>query len=414
MTIATEGIGCGKRRALGAFIVASALGLAFGGTLGCGDSTGSDVAAASPTASARSEDGEFAGEQDQVEEQWRAAFERAQGEWARLQGVITAYQAGLAALSAQNVKNPDDLTAHLAALDAAKAISAIDVTEMPSEADEISDQIKGLDEAAKAFGDAADELSVQLGALASVEVIDPTKGEFDVEDRDGYTYHVEYAMNARFEVDTTEGKPGQVALYLDLTGCSATVTNTTAGKKAPGILLDAAPLYAASLFPGTEGAFAAFGPLSSPMSGTSTRQEIYEAMTESYVSPFDNDHDLYSHFSFIGNVYDILITGGVFEQRYGGNNIEKGREFEVGESRELTFGFTSGASHTLAGSEYKRQMVGEINEGYAEVFEDVSGWAVTPLFSVYGDRSMSFAGVRNISSDLGNDVYLYSYDPVAN
>jgi hypothetical protein len=308
----------------------------------------------------------------------------------------------------------------MAVLDEARAVAAPDFSEAPpTTIADITADVTRMREAADLYSGWADRLSVQLAELGNIAIIDPARGEFDMTIKDGYTYHVEYSMNAKFEVDTTEGKPGQVALYLDLSGCSVTVTNTTPGKKAPGIYLDAAPLYAVSVFPELElvsfGPFATFGYLASPMAiATSTRRDVLEARTGvAFLDPFDNDGEMSSYFSFLGSVGNADITAGVVTQPYGGYHIDGGAEFEVGETRTLELGFAEGASRSLTSSQYTRRQVGEITEGMTDRFSDISGWALTPVLASL-DQEVSFVGARNISSDLGDSLFAYAYDPAAN
>ncbi|MDR3106743.1 MAG: hypothetical protein LBU05_00880 [Bifidobacteriaceae bacterium] len=331
---------------------------------------------------------------------------------------ISQGETRLAETSDSDAADPQVLTDLREAVENAKLVEPFNVPEPAADAAALRAQAEDIVGAASAAEKAAAAVEAAIGAVdASVQAKAEaaTKGEFDLLNRDGYTYHVEYSINPRFETDATEGKPGQVALYLDLSGCSVTVTNTTPGKKAPGIYFDAAPLYSTETFPEIDAQFspfATFGALASPLSATTaTRSELYQAMTPSFFDPFDNDPDMRQYFDFLGSISDTYITAGVARRFSGVGYLDGGGEFDVGESRTLELSFATGASGSMISSQYSRSLIGEIAEEYVERFEDPSGWALAPHGFIFGEVAISFIGLRNVASDLGNDFYLYTYAP---
>jgi hypothetical protein len=103
---------------------------------------------------------------------------------------------------------------------------------MPAELTEIQNAREDLERIASAYQQLIDEMYLCWNRIA---IFDPFSGEFDIVDPVGYSYRIKYSVQAPVaSVDTTLGKPGELAVMLSFPLAKVTVTNTTPGKQAPG------------------------------------------------------------------------------------------------------------------------------------------------------------------------------------
>ena len=138
-------------------------------------------------------------------------------------------------------------------------------------------------------------------------------GSFDYVDRDGYSYHIDCSLNPSISTDSADGKPGYVGLYMDFTDCSVTLTNTTSGKRAPGITFLIYPLYTSDM---------------REMTGSDNASTFTGSDGIEYVDPFTNapTPDTYER---------MRIYAGEPYSNYGTTGISDGDELQPNESREL-------------------------------------------------------------------------------
>jgi hypothetical protein len=355
-------------------------------------------------------------ELEQAKTDWGTAFATAEENWKALQESIADSEKAVTEFGTKTVTNPDALTEFEQSIADAKAIeNQHDDIVMPSEIPKIRASIATLKEAADNYQDASSDLGTKKSAI---KLFDPLKGQFNVTDKDGYSYNISYNLSPSITVDATEGKPGQVALYMDLSNCSVVVKNTTSGKKAPGIVLDCAPLYSIDLFTDVVEdeslRCATFGALAQPvkLDDSVVLSDIWELeYEESHVNPFDNDNQagMSSYeFSRYGYIANIDIHAGVVKTTSAGSNIRPGSEFDVGESRTLTIGFAGLATADLV----NRIKVGEIVEKYVDRFKKISSWALYPMLKGWPTDTIYFKGETGVSSDLSITHQLYTYNPV--
>lgn len=392
-----------KRMGRREFVLLGSTGLgtlAIGGFVGC---------------SSASSNGSETGDQElnRAKEDWHTAFSNAEDCWENLSTTIVECENAIASFETMVIKNPDTLKEFEALLEETKSIKNqhADKT-IPDSSPSILEDTEELEELAGVYQNAADDLLLKKSEII---VFDPQKGEFNVVDKDGYSYQVSYDLSPSITVDTTEGKPGQVALYMDLSNCSVSVKNTTSGKKAPGILFDCAPLYSIDLFTdvveNVPFYFATFGALITPieLSSSTSLGDVKKLERENtYANPFDNDmqgglsSSSPSDFGFISNLDIQAGEKGTASQSY---QILAGKDFEVAESKTLFVG----QAYTSEGSKLK---LGEIAESYVDRFKKISGWAVYPRLAGWPSNTVYFAGSTNKSSDLGDDYRVYTYNPV--
>lgn len=304
------------------------------------------------------------------DEEWQSAYDEAIECWETLQSDMTDASDYLTQLQGQRVKNSDSVTALQEAIDSASTLEdeASDLS-APKDAKKLAKSTKKLKELAQSYEDASSNIA---DARAAIEVIQLGQGAFDYVDGDGYSYHIEYDVNPDITIDSSEGKPGFVGLNIDFSDSSVTVTNTTSGKKAPGIYFYLIPLYAANDFGVEEGNS---GPLNSPSqfssnvpSGTDTSIEpIYQNPFKYGISQVSsNDAQWGTQFS--GN-----FEAGVLAHSYGQNQISDGGEFEPGESRNLTCSICSN-THSINEDNH----VADIREAFVEAFKKPITWCVWP------------------------------------
>jgi outer membrane murein-binding lipoprotein Lpp len=334
----------------------------------------------------------------QALDEWVTAWDSAEEGWASLQTAISESEAADKEFQSLTVKNPDALTAFESVLSDAKAVENQheDMAKQPED-------ISGLESGAEALGDIADAYSQKADELTAsknaVEVTSPNEGEFDITMMDGYSYHVKYNMNAEFSVDTTEGKPGQVALYMDVSNCVVTVTNTTPGKKAPPIRFYVDPLYNPDLFEGVlfEGEDVSseqFGVLSSPSTFAEliqSRKQLWERFPEDlaynkmYVNPFHSARN---------GAEIVCMDEGYWS------------DFEVGESRDMSLFFKD----PRIGQNYLLGMIGENEE--VDKFNMISGWAVAAKYSEVDSVRYRFADETQIFVVGQSTRFAYPYNPI--
>ena len=348
---------------------------------------------------------------DEAREDFESAYDDALYHWKSLRGSIESAQAWDEKFRAGVVKNPEALEAFEAALVDAMAVEDVhsEYEDEPETSEELVEATERLEAASDDYGAAARKLA---DAQRAVELRQPGEGSFTYTDWDGYIYRIDYNLNPAITVDTTEGKPGQVGLYFDFTDCSVTLTNTTPGKKAPGMALTLNPLYNVSDFSdfvvldeGSEMKYhvASFGPLSQPVTFDEEpgRNEIKELTYEiRYVNPFDND--VTSVNPEYGDVSGVPLSACA----YGRTIYDKGPDLEVGETRELTL-----SSATFSDSEQKWG-VGNISEDYVDKFKNIVGWAIHPEGGTYAPKDTAvFAGYSD-PNVFASATWLYGYDPV--
>ncbi|MDR1448814.1 MAG: hypothetical protein LBI84_01180 [Propionibacteriaceae bacterium] len=352
----------------------------------------------------------------EANEKWESAYAAAESSWQSLQDVIIAANVRAEEFKTLTIKTPDALTAFKARLaDAAALVSSHRTIQKPNNINAITENAGKLDEIAAGYDKTSQEL---VAALGVVETADPARAEYSFTTRDGYSYKVAYAMNASLTVDTTEGAPGTVALYLDVSDCSVTVTNTTAGKKAPGVAFsDITPLYDVALLSdvvdGISSEFATYGPLRRPIA-VSEKLNLGAAkdigFDPIYTNPFDNDPDLDDGYSHLGNLVPQTGWGDLGLQTIR-NSAE---EYGVGETKEYSIAFHPSDQFFGYGNNVQRVKIGEIAAVYVDRFMAVSAWLVLPsLRGGYSeDTTLVFAGAQNKSSDLGDDWVFSPYNPI--
>lgn len=380
-----------------------------GGVVGCGaDGVTSTTGGSSDS-----------GELEDARKDFDEALSDAQDRWDDLQDAIASAQAADEEFRAGVVKNPDDLTAFEAALADASAVEDAhsEYEDEPETSEELAEATERLEAAADAYEAATQELSDAQGA---VELRKPGEGSFTYTDWDGYTYRIDYSLNPAITVDSTEGKPGQVGLYFDFSGCSVTLTNTTPGKKAPGMVLTLNPLYDVSEFSdyiilddggSLKYEVATFGPLSQPVTfdAAPTMGEIEDLAYETrYINPFDNAVTGIN--PDYGEVSRMDFSACATHVSYGTTMYDEGDDLEVGETRELTCVFMSSA---LTGGKQKWS-VGNISEGYVDKFRKIVGWAIHPESGTFAPRDEAvFAGYSKPGTNFAHGTWLYGYNPVS-
>ncbi len=352
---------------------------------------------------------------DEAREDFESAYDDARESWLSLQDSIESAQAEDAEFRAGVVKNPDALDAFEDALADAQAMQNEhgDYEDEPETAAELNEATERLRAVADEYDTAAQALVVAQGA---VELIKPGEGSFTYTDWDGYTYRIDYDLNPAITVDTTEGKPGQVGLYFDFSNCSVTLTNTTPGKKAPGMALALIPLYDLNDFSdfiildeggSLEYEVATFGPLSQPVTleDASALDDIREYAYETrYLNPFDYESECNPDY---GEVFRQSFSALVSRQSYGGTVYDGGDELEVGETRDMICLF--GSSPTIC---RQKQAVGNISEDYVDKFRNIAGWAIYPMGNTRAPQGTAvFAGTTIMN--YWDGMRLYSYDPVS-
>ena len=200
------------------------------------------------------------------------------------------------------------------------------------------------DDAAR-LGDDDGESDVEQGAYV---------GSFDYVDSDGYSYRIDCALSPSISTDPADGKPGYVGVYMDFTDCSVTLTNTTSGKRAPGVSLSLHPIYPSDME----------GMMGENNKSGSVRKFAGPDGVE-YVDPISNIVD--------PNTYAVMeIYVGEPYNNYGASGIAAGDELQPNESRELAVR----AGHTYNDVEPSVRMP-DILEEYADAVKTPSGWAFT-------------------------------------
>jgi hypothetical protein len=400
------------------FVTISAVGvsvLAVGGLTGCGNGGGGGggVSEPEPVKPESASDEELA--LQQASDDWDLAYSGADNYWSSLQNTVAAADAKSTEFKSQVITTPEALIEFESKLNKAKSLDNQHLGMVkPEGLSELRESTKKLNDITDVYKDAEDALRNSWNA---VKVVNPMKMEFDVVDDDGYSYHVAYNMGATFSVDTTEGKPGQTALYMDISGCSITVKNTTSGKKAPGVTLSCAPLYSIDSFLAAVEkptyCFAEFGPLNEQYTYSSlsdnwrNRSKLFSPL---YINPYDNDPDMHDDFSALGSITNIEIVAGVLNSSYGSYRMWAGTDFEVNESRTMDVRFSQYADYRQT-----KVKVGEINEEYIDLFKRIVGWAIhlNLFYKGYSDNQICYClGTANKSSDLGDDWLVYTYNPI--
>lgn len=353
---------------------------------------------------------------DEAREDFKSAYDDALYHWKSLRGSIESAQAWDEKFRAGVVKNPEALEAFEAALVDVMAVEDVhsEYEDEPETSEELVEATERLEAASDDYGAAARKLA---DAQRAVELRQPGEGSFTYTDWDGYTYRIDYNLNPAITVDTTEGKPGQVGLYFDFTDCSVTLTNTTPGKKAPGMALSLIPLYNVSDFSDLLGEIdnremETFGPLSQPMafSEPPTRSETYGIAYESrYVDPFSSGNFSTDYWEIPYLAYSALPKNEVV----GYSSDDEDDELEVGETRELIISFLghSNFDHNLSGFKLK---VGNISEGYVDRFKNIVGWAIHPTVGkrASADEAVFIGGKHAETLSYEGSIWLYGYDPV--
>ena len=373
------------------------------GLVGCGEAT-VDMPAEVPDSGL-----------DEAREDFESAYDDARESWFSLQDSIESAQAADAEFQAGVVKNPDTLEAFEDALADAQAVQNEhdDYGDEPETSEELVEATERLEAASDDYGAAARKLA---DAQRAVELRQPGEGSFTYTDWDGYTYRIDYSLNPAITVDSTEGKPGQVGLYCDFSGCSVTLTNTTPGKKAPGMALSLIPLYNVSDFSdfiildegsSLEYEVATFGPLSQPVTleDESALGDMREYAYETrYLNPFDYESKCNPDY---GEVFRQSFSALTASKVSGGTMYNAGDDLEVGEAREMLCQF--GSSHNTIS--VQKQVVGNISEGYVDKFKNIAGWAIYPMGNTRAPKgTVVFAGTTIMN--YWDGMRLYGYDPV--
>lgn len=351
---------------------------------------------------------------DEAREDFESAYDDALYYWKSLRGSIESAQAWDEKFRAGVVKNPEALEAFEAALVDAMAVEDVhsEFEDEPETSEKLVEATEQLVAAADDYGAAARKLA---DAQRAVELRQPGEGSFTYTDWDGYTYRIDYDLNPAITVDTTEGKPGQVGLYFDFSNCSVTLTNTTPGKKAPGMALALIPLYDLNDFSdfiildeggSLEYEVATFGPLSQPVTleDASALDDIREYAYETrYLNPFDYESECNPDY---GEVFRQSFSALVSRQSYGGTVYDGGDELEVGETRDMICLF--GSSPTIC---RQKQAVGNISEDYVDKFRNIAGWAIYPMGNTRAPQGTAvFAGTTIMN--YWDGMRLYGYNPV--
>ena len=211
-----------------------------------------------------------------------------------------------------------------------------------------------------------------------------------------------------------------MGLYFDFSACSVTLTNTTPGKKAPGMVLTLNPLYNVDDFSDfiiiDDGGslmyeVATFGPLSQPATfdAAPTMDETEEHAYETrYLNPFDNAVTGIN--PDYGEVSRMDFSACATHVSYGTTMYDKGDDLEVGETRELTCVFMSSA---LTGGKQKWS-VGNISEDHVDKFRKIVGWAIHPESGTYAPKDAAvFAGYSKPGTMFAYGTWLYGYNPVS-
>ena len=350
---------------------------------------------------------------DEAREDFESAYDDALYYWKSLRGSIESAQAWDEKFRAGVVKNPEALEAFEAAL-----VDAMAVEDVHSEFEDEPETSEELVEATEQLVAAADDYGVAARKLAdaqrAVELRQPGEGSFTYTDWDGYTYRIDYNLNPAITVDTTEGKPGQVGLYYDFTDCFVTLTNTTPGKKAPGMALTLNPLYNVSDFSDLLGEIdnsqmATYGPLSQPTVFTEPPTTLQFAYENRYVNPFSSS-------SFNTDCWEIPYLGYSAlpkNEVVGYSSDDEDEELGVGETRELVIAFMghSNFDHNPSGFKLK---VGNISDGYVDRFKNIVGWAIHPSDGPHAsaDEAVFVGGRYSLTLSGEGDIWFYSYDPV--
>lgn len=254
--------------------------------------------------------------------------------------------------------------------------------------------------------------------MSSLEAIDSSEtdsgqsgntggsGAFDCTDVNGYSYRVEYEICPEMSIDTSEGKPGTVGLRMDFAGCSVVVTNTTEGKKAPGVSFMCFPLYSVE----------SFGEITEnllediPTFGKVTEPVVRDGNNRG--SSVEHDNTYFNPFSFMnrGNNevfgdYDATrFFAGLIEDNYGSQWLSSNYELGIGESKKLNV-----AAGENGPAETECEIVLDVAEEYATFFmNQIAGWGVC-LDSEYQSGSIVFAGDRDSVCINGTELL---YDPI--
>lgn len=212
-----------SRREFAIFGVEASI-VVLGSLAGCESGTGSEI---EPIAS-------FEDEQalHQASEDWDIAYAEASGSWSLLQDAISTAEEKNAEFLELTIKNPEALIIFEDELENARIIkNQHDNMKKPKALEDLIADVEDFESIVVEYDAATDRL---VFAWDAVEVLNPFKGEFDITDKYGYTYHIEYDIEKPVaDVDTTRGKPGEVGVTFKVPNPHMTVTNTTQGKKAP-------------------------------------------------------------------------------------------------------------------------------------------------------------------------------------
>ncbi|MCH4169519.1 MAG: hypothetical protein LKF42_09700 [Streptococcaceae bacterium] len=199
------------------------------------------------------------------------------------------------------------------------------------------------------------------------EVLDESNRSFDYSDYQGYSYHVKYNMDMVVTIDTTEGKPGFVGIKFNTKNSKLTVTNTTSGKKATYVMFTCYPLYKKELF-----------------SELPANLNFYTAgamINPTKLSEINLGDEQYSD--------DYIYSKNIGFSFTSDNN---GMPFEVGETKELV------KPRINDDSVYETT----VEENYAELFKNISGWAVIIEGSTLNDDTIiQFMGKLNDVNKFG-------------
>lgn len=297
------------------------------------------------------------------DKEWQSAYDEAIECWETLQSDMSDASDYLTQLQGQRAKDPDSVTALQNAVDSASTLEdEVSDLSAPKDAKKLAKSTKKLEELAKSYKDASSAIA---SAKNAIEVIKPGQGSFDHTNRDGYTYRVEYAIDPDITIDSSEGKPGYVGLSLDFSNSMVTVTNTTSGKRAPGVIFDLIPLYTASAFGLAEGNC---GPLNNPSEfdeyGKIPIDSAHTGAQLLYVNPFDygNPGAQQSDFPW-GQYLNVSFKAGIPSDPYGM------KEFDVGESRELTCSTLNNVVHIC-----------DVSSESAETFKNPVAWCLMPVY----------------------------------
>ena len=291
---------------------------------------------------------------DQMRSDWKQALEKAGTAQNELSSILKD-----ARYMIRDAASTDDSAALQSVIDKTQKVyssTPVDSNLPNSDAASYQSATDKLNKASDAFSDQADALTAAISAYRT-----KLGGlSYTITSNEGYTYDIKIAgLDMSASVDTSKGEPGKVAIsYRDSGVTHFTITNTTAGKKAP-LSWDAGDTHTTGYFGNVEPLYS-----TNPCSGAGD-----DGQCESYIIG--------------GKQYWIPPLATVPIRAEEDSPILETRQFDTGESIEgnscLNEGQSCGGS-LIIDQASSDQMVDTLRhpDGWVSLYGIKTGYASTP------------------------------------